>query len=351
MADVCAPAGSYVRSMLHALATQPYEYRRREPSEPDWRRLPGWRDVTERQWRDPRWQRTHCIRNVRQLHAVTGGRLGDAFYDDLAADQVRSATMSLLLPPQMLNTMVPETVADGDAMRADPVRRYMLPLASDRRPDWPSHPYAMRDSLHEAEMWVVEGLTHRYPTKVLAEVVPTCPQYCGHCTRMDLVGPSTEQVAKSASSSAPRTAASRSSRTCAPRRRSATSSSPAGTSPTCPGRAWRRSSTGCWRSTTSATSGWLRRRSSGCRSTGSRTTSGAASSAWRRPRRRAASASPCTPTPTPPSRSRRSSPRPAARCWRPACATCATRASCCAASTTPPTRCSTSASRCSTAPA
>ena len=37
-------------------------------------------------------------------------------------------------------------------------------------------------------MWVAEGLTHRYPTKVLAELLPTCPQYCGHCTRMDLVG-------------------------------------------------------------------------------------------------------------------------------------------------------------------
>ena len=43
-------------------------------------------------------------------------------------------------------------------------------------------------------MWVVEGLTHRYPTKVLAELVPTCPQYCGHCTRMDLVGNPTPQV-------------------------------------------------------------------------------------------------------------------------------------------------------------
>ena len=47
---------------------------------------------------------------------------------------------------------------------------------------------AARDSLHEADMWAVEGLTHRYPTKVLAELIPTCPQYCGHCTRMDLVG-------------------------------------------------------------------------------------------------------------------------------------------------------------------
>jgi lysine 2,3-aminomutase len=72
----------------------------------------------------------------------------------------------------------------------------MLPVLSDRDPDWSSHPHASRDSLHEAEMWVAEGLTHRYPTKVLAELLPTCPQYCGHCTRMDLVGTSTPQVTK-----------------------------------------------------------------------------------------------------------------------------------------------------------
>jgi lysine 2,3-aminomutase len=45
-------------------------------------------------------------------------------------------------------------------------------------------------------MWVAEGLTHRYPTKVLAEILPTCPQYCGHCTRMDLVGNSTPVIDK-----------------------------------------------------------------------------------------------------------------------------------------------------------
>ena len=87
----------------------------------------------------------------------------------------------------LLNTMAPEIAPDAPdftaAFYADPVRRYMIPVFSDRRADWPSHPYAQRDSLHEAEMWAVEGLTHRYPTKVLAEVLPTCPQYCGHCTR------------------------------------------------------------------------------------------------------------------------------------------------------------------------
>jgi lysine 2,3-aminomutase len=90
----------------------------------------------------------------------------------------------------MINTM------EERDLRTDPVRRYMAPALSERDPEWPSHPLAERDSLHEADMWAVEGLTHRYPTKVLAELLSTCPQYCGHCTRMDLVGNSTPQVAK-----------------------------------------------------------------------------------------------------------------------------------------------------------
>jgi lysine 2,3-aminomutase len=179
-------------------ARQPYEYVRRELVEPDWRRFPGWRDVTEAQWRDAQWQRVHCVKNIRQLRALMGELLDERFYTDLAKDQEQLATMSMLVPPQMVNTMAPNA-AEGDfteAFYADPIRRYMIPVSSDRDSNWPSHPYATRDSLHEAEMWVVEGLTHRYPTKVLAELLSTCPQYCGHCTRMDLVGNSTNTVDK-----------------------------------------------------------------------------------------------------------------------------------------------------------
>ena len=178
------------------MVDQPYSYRRAALTEPDWRRLPGWRDVTEAQWRDAQWQRAHCVKNVRQLRTVYGDLLADSFYGDLRADQEQRATMSLLLPPQMVNTIAGAGVPTTDAVYADPVRRYMLPVRSDRDPQWPSHPHASRDSLHEAEMWAVEGLTHRYPTKVLAELLATCPQYCGHCTRMDLVGNSTPQVVK-----------------------------------------------------------------------------------------------------------------------------------------------------------
>ena len=186
---------------------QPYVYRQRELVEPDWTRLPGWAAVTAAQWADVQWQRAHCVKNIRQLREVMGDLLTDDFYADLERDQRERATMSMLVPPQMLNTMVPctdEAMPSGAdraaaytrAFYADPVRRYMLPVFSDRRVDWPSHPRASRDSLHEQDMWAVEGLTHRYPTKVLAELLATCPQYCGHCTRMDLVGNSTPQVAK-----------------------------------------------------------------------------------------------------------------------------------------------------------
>ena len=187
------------------MAEQPYAYRRRALVEPEWRRMRGFADVSEAQWRDVQWQRAHCVKNATQLRDVMGDLLDDDVYEDLVADQQQRATMSMLLPPQMINTMVPGTGPDGvpahgaaysAAFRADPVRRYMLPLLTDRRSDWPSHPFSTRDSLHEHDMWAVEGLTHRYPTKVLAEILPTCPQYCGHCTRMDLVGNSTAQVQK-----------------------------------------------------------------------------------------------------------------------------------------------------------
>jgi lysine 2,3-aminomutase len=180
---------------------QPYAYRQAALVEPDWTRFPGWRDVSTQEWESAQWQRAHCVKNSKQLRGVLGDLVDERFYADLERDQAERATMSMLLPPQMLNTMARHVEPAGsgsltDAFYADPVRRYMLPVFSDRRTDWPSHPHATRDSLHEHDMWVAEGLTHRYPTKVLAEILPTCPQYCGHCTRMDLVGNSTPTVDK-----------------------------------------------------------------------------------------------------------------------------------------------------------
>ena len=86
---------------------QPYAYQRHELVEPDWRRLPGWRHVTRDEWESAQWQRAHCVKNITQLRIVYGDLISADFYDDLALDQATQATMSMLVPPQMINTMVP----------------------------------------------------------------------------------------------------------------------------------------------------------------------------------------------------------------------------------------------------
>ncbi|HVH53916.1 MAG TPA: lysine 2,3-aminomutase, partial [Actinomycetota bacterium] len=163
---------------------------KREFVEPDWTRFPGYATVTADEWESAQWQRAHTVKNLAELKRALGDHLDDELYADIERDQQERATMSMLIPPQMINTM------DQRDLRNDPVRTYMAPTYSDRHPEWASHPMAARDSLHEADMWAVEGLTHRYPTKVLAEMISTCPQYCGHCTRMDLVGNDTAQILK-----------------------------------------------------------------------------------------------------------------------------------------------------------
>jgi len=172
-------------------AEQPFQYPlKREFVEPDWTRLPGYRDVTKEQWESAQWQRAHTVKSLKELKGALGEYLTDDLLADIERDQHERSTMSMLIPPQMINTM------EEDNLRSDRVRRYMAPAFSERDAEWPSHPMASPDSLHESDMWAVEGLTHRYPTKVLAEMIPTCPQYCGHCTRMDLVGNDTESFLK-----------------------------------------------------------------------------------------------------------------------------------------------------------
>ena len=100
---------------------QPYEYAARELVEPDWRRLPGFADVTDGAVASAQWQRVNCVKNLRQLRGVYGDLLDESFYADVEADQAGRATMSLLLPPQMLNTMVPGRGAD-DRRRCSPTR-------------------------------------------------------------------------------------------------------------------------------------------------------------------------------------------------------------------------------------
>ena len=104
---------------------QPYPYQRVELVEPDWTRFPGWRDVTAEDWASVQWQRAHCVKNVKQLRELLGDLVDERFYADLERDQAERATRSMLVPPQMMNTMVPAFTPAGagsltEALYADP---------------------------------------------------------------------------------------------------------------------------------------------------------------------------------------------------------------------------------------
>ena len=109
------------------MVSQPYVYRRATLTEPDWRRFPGWSQVTAAEWESVQWQRAHCVKNLRQLRDVAGPGLEESFLADLERDQQERATMSMLVTPQMVNTMAagvaPSDPGFTEAFYADPVRR------------------------------------------------------------------------------------------------------------------------------------------------------------------------------------------------------------------------------------
>src|SRR5688572_7574220 len=111
---------------------QPFQYPlKRAYVEPDWTRLPGYKGVSREDWESALWQRRHSVKNLKELKAVFGDLLPEDLLAAIEKDQSERATMSLLVPPQMLNVM------DERDLWNDPVRRYMLPAINDRHSDWP----------------------------------------------------------------------------------------------------------------------------------------------------------------------------------------------------------------------
>src|SRR6266576_2384660 len=54
-------------------ADQPFRYPLlREYAEPDWTRLPAYRDVTNEQWGSAQWQRAHTVKNLKEFKAALG---------------------------------------------------------------------------------------------------------------------------------------------------------------------------------------------------------------------------------------------------------------------------------------
>lgn len=151
-----------------------------------WQSLRGWRDVSEADFGNHRWQLSNSPTSPDALAAILGPRVSPSFMADLRRGFER-APMAMRVTPYIISLI------DWDEPFADPIRRQFLPLGSEHEP---SHPMATLDSLAEQRDAVAPGLTHRYPDKVLFLATDVCTVNCRYCTRSYSVGESTESVEK-----------------------------------------------------------------------------------------------------------------------------------------------------------
>ena len=156
------------------------------PEFPDYRRIPAYKDVTEEQFLDHKWQAKKSITRPDKLLEALRGIVSEDFIKDATAG-FAGAPMSVRVSPYLLSLI------DWDHPYEDPLRTQFIPLASRMLPD---HPKLGLDSLHEREDAPVAGLTHRYTDKALFLPLDTCPVYCRFCTRSYAVGVDTEEVEK-----------------------------------------------------------------------------------------------------------------------------------------------------------
>ena len=151
-----------------------------------WQSIPAWKEVDEETFLNYKWQEKNAITNPEKLIKAVQDIASPEFIKDVE-EGFGSAPMAVRISPYLLGLI------DWENPYTDPIRRQFLPLGSQLEPD---HPMLTLDSLHEQADAPVDGLTHRYPDKVLFLALDTCPVYCRFCTRSYAVGLDTDTVEK-----------------------------------------------------------------------------------------------------------------------------------------------------------
>ena len=138
----------------------------------DYREIPLWKDVTPEQWNDWHWQVRNRITSLKDLKQVIE-------LNDEEAEGVEKClqTFRMAITPYYASLMDPKD-------RNCPVRKQAVPTYHELHRSGSD----MADPLHEDVDSPVEGLTHRYPDRVLLLVTDQCSMYCRHCTRRRMAG-------------------------------------------------------------------------------------------------------------------------------------------------------------------
>ncbi len=131
-----------------------------------------WKNVTEEQWNDWKWQVKNRITAVEELKKVIN-----------ITSQEEQDIEKTLRKFRMGITPYYASIMDKNDTRC-PVRMQAVPTIMETH----KGPADMEDPLHEDTDSPVPGLTHRYPDRVLLLITDQCSMYCRHCTRRRFAG-------------------------------------------------------------------------------------------------------------------------------------------------------------------
>ncbi len=134
--------------------------------------IPLWRNVSEEDWNDWKWQVRNRITNEEVLKQVIE-------VSSEEEDGIRQCLKML----RMAITPYYATLMDP-VDQSCPIRRQAVPTVRELH----NGKSDMADPLHEDIDSPVPGLTHRYPDRALLLLTDQCSMYCRFCTRRRLAG-------------------------------------------------------------------------------------------------------------------------------------------------------------------
>jgi len=133
-----------------------------------------WKDATEEEWEDWRWQLKHRVTRAEQLKLIL-----NLSQEEIAAIEASKGRMATAITPYFAKLM------DRNDSNC-PIRRQAIPTLEE----FHFSPHDLNDPCAEDENSPVHGLVHRYPDRVLLLVTDKCAVYCRYCTRRRMVGSS-----------------------------------------------------------------------------------------------------------------------------------------------------------------
>lgn len=131
-----------------------------------------WKDVSENEWTDWKWQLSHCITSLDQLQKVI-----TLTPEEITGVKEATKSLKMRISPHIAFMMV-----NGD--ENDTLRRQFIPSLNEVRTANMNELFS--DVNDDDNYSPIPGLVHRYPTKVLVFPSNYCACYCRYCFRRKL---------------------------------------------------------------------------------------------------------------------------------------------------------------------